>query len=112
VAHAGIFDWTSKVGASGEAAKIAREASPLASVDAWRSPVLIIHSDGDSNVDFSQTTGLVQALRARRVPLELLVVPDEGHFFATYAHVLRERRATADFLERQLKAAAPGGAQH
>jgi dipeptidyl aminopeptidase/acylaminoacyl peptidase len=103
VAHSGIYDWASRLSASGEAAKIARESSPASSVDKWRSPILIIHGDADGNVDFGQTIDLVSNLRARGVPFELLVVPDEGHFFATYAHTLRERRAAADFFDRKLK---------
>jgi dipeptidyl aminopeptidase/acylaminoacyl peptidase len=101
VAHSGIYDWSTRL--TGEAAKVAREAAPISSIDKWRSPILIIHGDADSNVEFGQTISLVQALRARGIPYELLIVPDEGHFFATYAHLLRERRATADFFERMLK---------
>jgi dipeptidyl aminopeptidase/acylaminoacyl peptidase len=104
VSHAGMYDLAARIGATGEAGKIARDASPVGSIDKWQSPSLIIHSDGDGNVDISQTVALVQALRARNVPFELLIVPDEGHFFMTYGHLLRERRATADFFDRTLKA--------
>lgn len=105
VAHAGIYDLAQRVGATGEAARGAREVSPMGFIDKWRSPVLIIHSDNDGTVDFSQTMNLVRALRARNVPHELLIIPDEGHFYMTYAHLLRDRHATATFFERTLGAA-------
>jgi dipeptidyl aminopeptidase/acylaminoacyl peptidase len=53
--------------------------SPLAYVAGWRSPVLLVHGDDDRNVAFSQTTGLVQLLRAHDVYHELIVFPDDVH---------------------------------
>ena len=53
-----------------QALKVEFESSPVSAVGTWRSPVLLIHGDDDRNVQFSQTTGLVQLLRAhaRRRP--------------------------------------------
>ena len=62
-------------------AKLAYDSSPLASVDGWRSPVLMIHGDDDRNVNFNETVTLVRALRERRVEVEQLVFPDEIHGF-------------------------------
>jgi hypothetical protein len=41
--------------------------------------VLLIHGDDDRNVNFAQTVGLVQLLRARNVYHELIVFPDDVH---------------------------------
>ena len=63
---------------------IARKAflsSPMADVDRWRSPVLLIQGDDDRNVLFAQTVRLAAELRARHVPVEVKVYPDEIHDF-------------------------------
>lgn len=96
----------------GEAARLAQQSSAAGAVDGWRSPVLVIHGDDDPGVDFDvQTLGLVKALRARQVPLELLVLPDEGHGSSVWAHALRVRQATLDFFDRRLAASRPGAAR-
>jgi dipeptidyl aminopeptidase/acylaminoacyl peptidase len=85
-----------------EEARTAFAASPMASVDGWRSPVLLIHGDDDRNVAFAETVTLVEALRRRGVEVEQLVFPDEVHSFLLHSNWLRAYRATADFLERRL----------
>jgi dipeptidyl aminopeptidase/acylaminoacyl peptidase len=90
-----------------EQARLAFESSPLAWVDGWRSPVLVIHGDDDRNVDFSQTVRLVEALRERKVEVEQLILPDEVHGFLTWTSWISAYRATADFFERKL--AGQGG---
>jgi dipeptidyl aminopeptidase/acylaminoacyl peptidase len=85
-----------------EQARLAFESSPLAWVDDWRSPVLVIHGDDDRNVDFSQTVRLVEALRERKVEVEQLILPDEIHSFLTWSSWIAAYRATADFFDRKL----------
>jgi dipeptidyl aminopeptidase/acylaminoacyl peptidase len=110
VTECGIFDLavnarpTTAASRGGDAARIARESSAVGSLDKWKSPVLIIHGDDDPGVDFNlQTVTLVRGLRARGVPFEQLVFPDEGHGSAAGAHALRAHEATADFFERMLR---------
>ncbi len=86
-----------------EQARLAFESSPLAWVDGWRSPVLVIHGDDDRNVDFSQTVRLVEELRKRNVEVEQLVFPDEIHGFLTWSSWIAAYRATADFFDRKLE---------
>jgi dipeptidyl aminopeptidase/acylaminoacyl peptidase len=85
-----------------EEARAAFSASPMATLDGWRSPVLVIHGDDDRNVSFAETVTLVEALRKRGVDVEQLVFPDEVHSFLRHANWLAAYRATADFLERKL----------
>ena len=68
-------------GGSPELVKMARESSPISSVDKWKSPVLLIHGDDDRNVAFSQTVDLVRKLREHNVYFEEMVFPDEVHDF-------------------------------
>jgi dipeptidyl aminopeptidase/acylaminoacyl peptidase len=87
--------------------RLAFESSPLAGVDGWRSPVLLIHGDDDRNVAFSQTVTLVEALRKRKVDVEQLIFPDEIHDFLTWKHWLEAYRAAADFFDRRLVGRSP-----
>jgi len=108
----GVHDWNIVIRnfvpaydpqAKPDAARLAFESSPLASMKTWRSPVLLIHGDDDRNVPFSETVHLVEALRNQGVEFEQLVFPDEIHDFLTHEDWLRAYRASADFLDRHLK---------
>jgi dipeptidyl aminopeptidase/acylaminoacyl peptidase len=79
-------------------------ASPLAHVKGWRSPVLLVHGDDDRNVSFAETVTLAEALRKQGVILEQLVLPDEIHGFLRHDSWLQVFRASADFFDRHLKA--------
>jgi dipeptidyl aminopeptidase/acylaminoacyl peptidase len=85
-----------------EAARLAFESSPMATVDGWRSPALLIHGDDDRNVAFTETGSLVEQLRQHGVEHEVLVFPDEVHGFLLHATWLRAYAATADFFRRKL----------
>ena len=85
-----------------EFARTAFDASPLASVDTWKSPVLLIHGDDDRNVSFIQSITLVAALRKRNVEVETLVLPDEVHDFLRHDNWIRAYKASAEFLQRKL----------
>ena len=78
-------------------------ASPMATVDGWKSPVLLIHGDDDRNVSFIESINLVAALRKRGVEVEQLVFPDEVHDFLRHQNWVRAYKAAADFFNRRLK---------
>jgi dipeptidyl aminopeptidase/acylaminoacyl peptidase len=86
-----------------EQTRVARESSPISSVDKWKSPVLLIHGDDDRNVEFSQTTNLVRLLRKNGVYFEELIYPDEIHDFLRHQNWVRAYHATADFFDKHLK---------
>ncbi|MBX9927730.1 MAG: prolyl oligopeptidase family serine peptidase [Gemmatimonadaceae bacterium] len=86
-----------------ERTRRAFNASPMATVDGWRSPVLVIHGDDDRNVRFVETVTLVEALRARNVEVEQLVFPDEIHGFLRWDRWVQAYQASAEFLDRRLK---------
>jgi dipeptidyl aminopeptidase/acylaminoacyl peptidase len=113
----GVHDWSSWRDTAGppaggdpkakqefeEALRLAFDSSPMATVDNWKSPVLLIHGDDDRNVSFAQTEVLAEALRARHVPFEELIFPNEIHDFLRHGDWLDAYRATADFFARKLK---------
>src|SRR5579859_2029292 len=82
--------------------RLAWQSSPMASLDTWRSPVLLIQGDDDRNVLFAQTVRLAHELRARGVPVEEHVFPDEVHAFLLYRDWMAAYTLAADFLDRKL----------
>ncbi len=101
----GVHDWAKELGIPpGEPDyKVAFEASPLAFVDTWRSPVLLIHGDDDPDVQFNQTVMLRDALRVRKVHVEEMILPDEVHDFLLWRSWVATYRATAEFFSSHLK---------
>ncbi|MGH9742164.1 MAG: S9 family peptidase, partial [Candidatus Acidiferrum sp.] len=108
VDYAGVHDWTAlfgrrpNAGASDQTRKIAYDSSPVASIDKWKSPVLLIQADDDRNVPFAQTVDLVHLLRDHHLPYELTVFPDEVHdsiLWRTWVSVFQQ---TGDFFDRVL----------
>ena len=102
---AGVHDWSQmRWGRLDEARrKTAREASPVAAVDTWTSPVLFIHGDDDRNVAFQQTTDLVQRLRAKGgVEIELMIAPDEPHEFRLHRNRMEAYERTFEFIDRHI----------
>jgi dipeptidyl aminopeptidase/acylaminoacyl peptidase len=112
----GVHDWSSlretepPVGGDPQAKleferelRLAFDSSPMATVDNWKSPVLLIHGDDDRNVSFGQTEILAEALRARKVPFEELIFPNEIHDFLREKDWVTAYKATADFFARKLK---------
>lgn len=83
------------------------DSSPLAALDTWRSPVLLIHGDDDRNVPFGQSVLLARELAARGIPFEELALPNERHTFLRHASWVTALEASAAFLERALAGDAP-----
>jgi len=106
----GVHDWSALLSRRGaddapdakEAAKLAFDSSPVASVATWKSPVLFMHGDDDRNVPFSQTIDLIQRLRQQNVDLEQIIFPDEIHDFLMWRTWVNGYKATAEFFDRKL----------
>ena len=66
-------------------------AAPIAEVDGWESPVMLVQGDDDRNVSFSHGMNLTSALMTRRphVEFEQRVFPNEVHdLYLTYEDVV------------------------
>jgi len=87
-------------GSSLDTTAVSFQSSAAAHVDTWTSPVFLEHGDDDRNVDFSQTIGLVQLLRAHGVHYELTVWPDETHEMMVHAKWLKTFADMGDFFLR------------
>ena len=81
----------------------AYRASPLAEVENWEDPVLLIHGDDDRNVNFDETVRLVRELRRMEVPHDVVAFPDEAHDILLHRHRVTMYRATVDWFDRWLR---------
>ena len=106
----GVHDWsfdaqdaTNSWGLSKTDMDLALKSSPVSDLSKWTAPVLFVHGDDDRNVQFQQTVDLVQKLREKNVPIELLVFPDEVHTFLRYESWTKVFNASKDFFDRKLK---------
>jgi acetyl esterase/lipase len=84
--------------------------NPMEYVSADDPPFLFFHGDADDLIPLSQSEALRDALRAKGVEAELIVIPDAGHGIGGFdrAKLLRESR---EFLDRHLKRAGEGTAK-
>ncbi len=109
VDYAGVHDWKgllpylSQPGADPAKAKLAWDSSSLATVDKWRSPVLIVHADDDRNVPFDESVQLVEALRKNHVEFDQIVIPDEIHDLLRENSWLTLFHAADDYMGKRLK---------
>lgn len=106
----GVHDWsfdgqdaTNSWGLRKSEAELALKSSPANDLSKWTAPVLFVHGDDDRNVNFQQTIDIVEKLRDKNVPVELIVLPDEVHFILRYENWSRVFNAARDFFDRKLK---------
>jgi dipeptidyl aminopeptidase/acylaminoacyl peptidase len=100
----GVHDWAVEydIPPTDPAAKLAFDSSPMAFLDGWHAPVLLIQGDDDRNVKFNQTVILADALRKRKVTVEELIFPDEVHEFLLYRHWREAYEAADRFFDKYL----------
>jgi dipeptidyl aminopeptidase/acylaminoacyl peptidase len=83
------------------ALKTAWLSSPVAYVDKWKSPVLIIQGDDDRNVRVSQSIDLVNRLEKKGVPFEKMMIVDDTHEWMKFSNAVTVYGAAADFFVRK-----------
>jgi len=93
---AGVHLWGSSI----DSADVSYKSSAISAIDNWKSPVLVWANDDDRNVDFSQTIGLVDLLRAHNVYFELMVNPDDTHETLMHSRWLELYSHMDSFLDR------------
>ena len=113
VDYAGIYNWStflSSVGEpidGGDANRRAVESSPIATIDQWHSPVLLVQADDDRDVPH-QTTELIEDLRSRNIDHDVIMIPNEIHEMARYSSWMMLFNAADVYFDRHLdKRSAP-----
>jgi dipeptidyl aminopeptidase/acylaminoacyl peptidase len=75
------------------------EISPLSSADKIVAPLFVYQGVNDPRVPKSESDQIVQSLRARKVPVEYMLVGDEGHALEMRANGVALFSRVARFLE-------------
>jgi dipeptidyl aminopeptidase/acylaminoacyl peptidase len=108
----GVHDWSFRArefspgggwGIGAGEMDVAFKSSPSSDLSKWTSPVLLVHGDDDRNVSFQETTDLAEKLREKKVPVEVMILPDEVHGFLRYDSWFQVFKNAKDFFDRKLK---------
>ena len=114
VDYAGIHNWStflSSVGEpidGGDANRRAVESSPIATIDQWHSPVLLVQADDDRIVPSQQAAELIEGLRSHNIDHDVIMIPNEIHDLARYSSWMMLFNAADVYFDRHLdKRSAP-----
>ncbi|MBU6266863.1 MAG: S9 family peptidase [Sphingomonadales bacterium] len=77
--------------------------NPVTTVGAWKTPMLVITSENDFRIPYTQGLAAFTALQRRAVPSQLLVFPDESHWVLKPKNSLQWHQTVFAWLDRWLK---------
>jgi dipeptidyl aminopeptidase/acylaminoacyl peptidase len=83
-------------------AQYQHDRSPIFFVDRMTKPLFVAQGDHDPRVRKDQSDRIVEALRKKGVPVEYLVLENEGHGFSRTESALRTYQSADSFLDRYL----------
>ena len=84
------------------------EFSPIATIDQWHSPVLLVQADDDRDVPSQQAAELIEGLRSHNIDHGVIMIPNEIHDLARYSSWLMLFNAAAVYFDQHLdKRTAP-----
>ncbi len=109
VDYSGIHNWSTYEPIDGaDANRRAVESSPIATIDQWHSPVLLVQADDDSVVPFQQAAELIEGLRSHNIDHDVIMIPNEIHDLARYSSWMILFNAADVYFDRHLdKRSAP-----
>jgi dipeptidyl aminopeptidase/acylaminoacyl peptidase len=108
VDYAGVYNWDTMLASvgvpvePGEATRRGFDSSPIATIDQWHSPVLVIQADDDRNVPLQQSLELIEDLRLHHIDHDEIAIPNEIHDLAHYSSWIALFKATDSYLNRHL----------
>lgn len=88
-------------------AELLRSLSPLAKLDRIRVPLMVQHGANDTNVPVVEAEQVVKDLKARGVPVEYVLFPDEGHGWRKIPNRVTSATKMVEFFAKHLKAGEP-----
>jgi dipeptidyl aminopeptidase/acylaminoacyl peptidase len=109
VDYAGVYNWDTMLASvgvpvePGDATKRGFDSSPVATIDQWHSPVLVVQADDDRNVPLQQSLELIEDLRLHHVDHDEIIMPNEIHDLARYSSWIALFKATDAYLNRHLQ---------
>ncbi|WP_068070835.1 alpha/beta hydrolase family protein [Novosphingobium lentum] len=84
--------------------------NPVNLVAKWRTPMLVITSENDFRIPYTQGIAAFTAAQRRGVPSELLVFPDENHWVLKGKNSLQWHATVFAWLDRWLRGTKPAPA--
>jgi dipeptidyl aminopeptidase/acylaminoacyl peptidase len=78
------------------------DSSPIATIDQWHSPVLVVQADDDRNVPLQQSLELIEDLRLHHIDHDEIIMPNEIHDLAHYSSWIALFKATDAYMNRHL----------
>jgi dipeptidyl aminopeptidase/acylaminoacyl peptidase len=87
---------------SPEGQALLRERSPLFQADRIQRPLLIGQGANDPRVNIAESQQIVDALKAKNIPVTYVVFPDEGHGFARPQNNIAFNAVAENFLAKCL----------
>jgi len=88
-------------------AEALRKLSPIHFVDRVKGPMLLVQGASDPRVPVGEALQIFQALSARKVPVELMIFPDEGHGAQKRGNQVLQLGHAVRFFEQHLRGAPP-----
>jgi dipeptidyl aminopeptidase/acylaminoacyl peptidase len=67
----------------------------------------VLHGANDTNVPVVEAQQVVDTLKKRGVPVDLVLFPDEGHGFRKTPNRVRSTVATVEWFDKYLNAGRP-----
>lgn len=77
--------------------------SPLTHVEKIKRPLFVYQGANDPRVPASEAEQIVEAVRKKGIPVEYILLPDEGHGLSKRENRVRVITAIVDFLDRTLR---------
>jgi dipeptidyl aminopeptidase/acylaminoacyl peptidase len=77
--------------------------SPIHSVDKIKAPLFVIHGTNDPRVPVGEATQIYEAVKARGIPVEILVFDNEGHGLYHQENRLKAYPQVLAFLEKWVR---------
>lgn len=79
------------------------QVSPLTHVNAIRKPLFVYQGKNDPRVPATESEQIVEAVKKKGIPVEYILLPDEGHGLSKRENRVRVLTAMVDFLDREVK---------
>jgi dipeptidyl aminopeptidase/acylaminoacyl peptidase len=84
-------------------AEMLRTLSPIHKIDRVKAPTIVLHGANDTNVPVVEAEQVVESLKKRKVPVEYVLFPDEGHGFRKTPNRIQSTVSIVRWFEKYLK---------
>lgn len=79
------------------------QVSPLTHVDKIRKPLFVYQGKNDPRVPHTESEQIVAAVKKKGIPVEYILLPDEGHGLSKRENRIKVITAMVDFLDRVVR---------